>query len=86
MRHFEKLASHAPKNEKRNRTMDRKNFFTTAGRLLLLGGMAASAGYLVLNRKVSATCTESPTCKNCGKFVKCELPQAKGTKEEQNVR
>jgi hypothetical protein len=57
--------------------MDRKNFFTTAGRLILLGGIAASAGYLVLNKKVSAACTESPTCKTCGKFAKCELPQAK---------
>jgi hypothetical protein len=78
---IEKPANYAPKNEKLIRIMDRKNFFTTAGRLLLLGGMAASAGYLVLNRKVSATCTESPTCKNCGKFAKCELPQAKETKE-----
>jgi hypothetical protein len=60
--------------------MDRKNFFTTAGRLILLGGMAASAGYLVLNKKVSAACTESPTCKTCGKFAKCELPLAKETK------
>ena len=61
--------------------MNRKTFFTTAGRLLILGGITASAGYLVVNKKVSATCTESPTCKNCGKFAKCELPQAKETKE-----
>jgi hypothetical protein len=79
-RQFEKPASHAPKKEKLIRTMNRKNFFTTAGRLFLLGGMAASAGYLVLNNRVSATCTESPICKTCGKFAKCELPQAKETK------
>jgi hypothetical protein len=76
-RHFEKPSSYAPKNEKLIRKMNRKNFFTTAGRFLLLGGLAASAGYLVVNKKVSATCTESPTCKTCGKFAKCELPQAK---------
>ena len=61
--------------------MNRKDFFNTAGRLLILGGITASAGYLVVNKKVSAACTESPTCKNCGKFAKCELPQAKETKE-----
>jgi len=76
-RHFEKPANHAPQNEKLIRTMNRKTFFTTAGRLLILGGITASAGYLVVNKKVSATCTESPTCKTCGKFAKCELPQAK---------
>jgi hypothetical protein len=74
---FENPANHAPQNEKLNRTMNRKDFFTTAGRLLILGGITASAGYLVVNKKVSATCTESPTCSNCGKFAKCELPQAK---------
>jgi hypothetical protein len=58
-------------------TMNRKDFFNTAGRLLILGGITASAGYLVVNKKVSATCTESPTCSNCGKFAKCNLPQAK---------
>jgi hypothetical protein len=65
--------------------MDRKNFFTTAGRLILLGGIAASAGYLVLNKKVSAACTESPTCKTCGKFAKCELPQAKKSNEINSI-
>ncbi len=57
--------------------MNRKKFFNIAGRLFLLGGISASAGYLVLNNKVSATCTESPACKACGKIAKCELPQAK---------
>jgi hypothetical protein len=62
--------------------MDRKEFFTTAGRLLILGGIAASAGYLVVNNKVSANCSVSPTCNSCGKFTKCELPQAIETKEK----
>jgi len=76
-RNFEKPASNAPQNKKLIRKMNRKDFFNTAGRLLILGGITASAGYLVVNKKVSATCTESPTCKTCGKFAKCELPQAK---------
>jgi len=57
--------------------MNRKEFFNTAGRLLILGGITASAGYLVLNNKVSASCSVAPTCNSCGKFAKCELPQAK---------
>ncbi|HRX11904.1 MAG TPA: hypothetical protein P5210_09665 [Draconibacterium sp.] len=57
--------------------MNRKEFFKTAGRLLILGGITASAGYLVLNNKVTASCSVSPTCNSCGEFSKCELPQAK---------
>jgi hypothetical protein len=60
--------------------MDRKEFFNTAGRLLILGGITASAGYLVLNNKVSASCSVSPTCNSCGKFSKCDLPQSKEVK------
>lgn len=60
--------------------MNRKEFFNTAGRLLILGGITASAGYLVLNNKVTASCSVSPTCNSCGKFSKCELPQANETK------
>jgi positive regulator of sigma E activity len=61
--------------------MNRKDFFTTAGRLLILGGITVSAGYLVVNKKVAASCSVSPTCNSCGKFAKCELPQAKENKE-----
>jgi len=60
--------------------MNRKKFIQTSGRLLLLGGMAASTGYLVVNRKVTANCSVSPACENCGIFAKCELPQAKEVK------
>jgi hypothetical protein len=61
--------------------MDRKEFFNTTGRLLILGGITASTGYLVLNKMVSAACSVSPTCNSCGKFSKCELPQAKEVKD-----
>ena len=48
---------------------------------MLLGGITASAGYLFVNKKVSAACSVSPTCDNCGKFQKCDLPQAKEVKD-----
>ncbi|WP_303918852.1 MULTISPECIES: hypothetical protein [Draconibacterium] len=61
--------------------MKRKEFIRTTGQLLLLGGITASAGYLFVNKKVSAACSVSPTCDNCGKFQKCDLPQAKEVKD-----
>ncbi|WP_346857211.1 hypothetical protein [uncultured Draconibacterium sp.] len=57
--------------------MNRKEFFKTTGRLLILGGIAASAGYLVVNKKVSASCSVSPSCKNCGKVSNCVNPEVK---------
>ena len=62
--------------------MKRKEFLTTTGRLLLLGGLVATAGYLTSNKKVSAVCTVSTGCKNCGKFSNCKLPQAKEVQNE----
>lgn len=62
--------------------MNRKEFFKTSGRLLILGGMATSAGYLVVNNKVSANCSVSPTCKNCGKVSACENPVVKQERGE----
>jgi positive regulator of sigma E activity len=61
--------------------MNRKDFFRTGGRLLLLGGITTSAGYLLVNKKVTASCSVSPACNNCGEFSKCELPQAKEVKD-----
>ena len=48
---------------------------------MLLGGIAVASGSLVMNNKVTASCSVSPTCGNCGKFSKCELPQAKEVKD-----
>jgi hypothetical protein len=61
----------------RLKNMNRKEFLKTGGRLILLGGITVSTGYLIINRKVSAKCSVSATCNNCGKFSECELPQAK---------
>lgn len=46
----------------------------------MLGSLAATSAYLVANKKVTAVCSISPTCKNCGKFELCDLPQAEETK------
>lgn len=62
--------------------MNRKEFFNTAGRLLILGGIGASAGYLVVNKKVAASCSVSPTCSNCGKVSNCVNPEIKTEREE----
>jgi len=61
--------------------MKRKDFIKTTSRLLILGGLTASTGYLLVNKKVTASCSIPPTCKNCGKFDKCELPQAKEVRD-----
>jgi hypothetical protein len=61
--------------------MNRKEFFKTSGRLLILGGMATSAAYLVVNKKVSASCDISPTCKNCGKVSSCINPEVKKVRD-----
>jgi hypothetical protein len=60
--------------------MDRKDFFRSAGRFLLLGGIIGTSGYLVVNKRVTSKCTESPICMDCGKLSKCKFPQAKEVK------
>lgn len=57
--------------------MDRKQFLIKGGRILILGGIAACTGYLVVNDKVDASCSVSSSCEKCGKLTSCELPQAK---------
>lgn len=52
---------------------------------MILGGMAATTGYLVANQKVDTTCSVSPACRQCGQFSKCELPQAIETKQEEQT-
>ena len=66
--------------------MNRKEFIKRTGRLLLLGGITATSGYLILNKKVTASCTKSDACSKCGEFAKCELPQAQQQKENTEKR
>ncbi len=62
--------------------MNRKDFFKTGGRILMLGGLTASVGYLVVNKKVSASCTISPTCYSCGIYTNCVNPAVKIEREK----
>jgi positive regulator of sigma E activity len=66
--------------------MNRKEFLKTGGRILILGAMAATTGYLVVNQKVDATCSVSSACQKCGQFAKCELPQAIETKKNEHPK
>ena len=61
--------------------MNRKDFFKTGGRLLLLGGISASTTYLFVNKKVTAACSVSPSCKNCGIYSECVNPEVKTERE-----
>lgn len=66
--------------------MNRKEFLKTGGRILILSGMAATTGYLVVNQKVDTSCSVSPACQKCGQFAKCELPQAVETKKNEHLK
>ncbi len=66
--------------------MNRKEFFKTGGRFLILGGLAASVGYLIVNKKVSASCTVSPTCNNCGIYTDCVSPEVKTEREKETPK
>lgn len=63
--------------------MNRKEFLIAGGRIFILGGMAASAGYLILNNKVDVNCTASSSCTKCSRLSECELPEAEEVKNEQ---
>jgi hypothetical protein len=65
---------------KKYKTMDRRNFFKSGGRLLLLGGMAAVTGYLAVNGKLekSGTCKIASHCRGCSKLKACSEDQATG--------
>ncbi len=57
--------------------MNRKDFFKH-GRLIILSGIGLFSAFLAYDQKIAAPgdCSVAPQCRNCGKFVQCELPQA----------
>lgn len=63
--------------------MKRKDFIKTTGRILILGGLAGTAGYLAGNHKVDTTCSVSPACQECRQFSDCKLPQAIEAKQHE---
>lgn len=65
--------------------MNRKDFIIAGGRMLVLAGMAATTGYLVVNDKIETTCSKSAACTKCGQFTGCELPLAKDTRAKEGI-
>jgi hypothetical protein len=65
--------------------MNRKEFIITGSRMLILAGMAATTGYLVVNNKIDTTCSKSAACTKCGEFSGCELPLAQDTRQKENL-
>jgi hypothetical protein len=59
--------------------MNRRDFFRQGGRWVILSGIGLMTAFLAANHKIvnAEECTVSTVCKNCGKFGRCELPQAK---------
>ena len=63
--------------------MDRKDFFRKGGRWAIVSAFGLLSGFLAYHQKIvtPGNCSVAPTCKNCGKFAQCDLPQAIKTKE-----
>ncbi len=58
--------------------MNRKDFFRHSGRWAILTAIGMLSTFLAYNEKIDTpeNCSGASLCKNCGKFVQCELPQA----------
>jgi hypothetical protein len=54
--------------------MERRDFVMKWSRWALLGGMLASAGYLAVSGRVSATasCDDTGKCGNCSRYASCK--------------
>jgi hypothetical protein len=59
--------------------MNRKEFFKQSGRWIILSGFGLMTAFLSANNKIVSPeeCPVGPQCRNCGKYGRCELPQAK---------
>jgi len=59
--------------------MKRREFFKQGGRWVILSGIGLMTAFLAANHKIvnAEECAVSTVCKSCGKFSRCELPQAK---------
>lgn len=54
--------------------MERRDFFRKCGRIILLTGIAGTAGYLALTDRVSAesNCTDPGRCGSCSLHSSCK--------------
>ncbi len=56
--------------------MERREFIKKAGRAMVLGGIVAGSGYLLLKPKSDEKCDLDFICQNCKKSKTCSLPEA----------
>ena len=58
--------------------MNRRDVIRQTGRVVILSGIGLMSFFLTTHQKVVTpeNCSVSPLCGTCGKFRKCELPQA----------
>ena len=68
--------------------MDRRAFIRKAGRGIVLGGIIAGSGYLLLKPGSEEKCNFDFICANCKQLKTCSLPEAddfkKGTEPSTN--
>ncbi len=61
--------------------IDRRAFIKKIGRSLIVGGVIAGSGYLLLKPKTGESCNFDFICKNCRQLNKCSLPEAEDFKK-----
>jgi hypothetical protein len=64
--------------------MDRRSFFTVAGRYVLFGSLVTVSA-VSLNKRAdnNSTCLADKLCSRCGVLSGCSLPEAIKEKQEQ---
>ncbi len=62
--------------------MDRREFIKKAGRTLILGGIVAGSGYLLLKPESAEKCDLDFICKKCKQNKICTLPEAEAFKKK----
>ncbi len=62
--------------------MKRREFIRKAGRTLILGGIVAGSGYLLLKPRSGEKCDLDFICKNCKQNKTCTLPEAEAFKKK----
>lgn len=62
--------------------MDRRNFIKKISRNLVLGGVLATSGYLLLKPETGEECNFDFICKDCRQLKNCSLPEADDFKKK----
>ena len=61
--------------------MDRRKFIQLAGRSLMMAGLIAGSGYILLKKKEEGNCNFDFVCKECRQLKSCSLDQAEAYKK-----